>query len=337
MRKPTLTVSLLASMFLLASNSLATPSALELADWSVNAAHSLAKELPPRKEVEKLLGLSDTGTNGDSTLCSFTFVDLRRTDTLSMVAAFDSSGRGFCNNIEIVDRTASGLEDAILPTTERDQGSDVSKLIKDIAGDGRLELVVDMEIGVYQGGVQCELGWPVIFAWTGTRYADVSGQFKGFYRQRLQELTGQLTPSPTPTEQAGTIEILPSTGSGPVRRFIVRPPTAPPSDSVSSQESADEGDRDCVKAEAAKIERFLGISSDAGMLDAIKWSESDNPFTREFAINVFADIGTPEALKYLKTLAADPDPSVAVSAKASLRDVQRSPTTTYEVDSGPLE
>src|SRR5271167_1677335 len=84
----------------------ATPSALESADWSVNAPHSLAKEPPSRKDVEKLLGLSDSPTKG-STLCSFTFADLRRKDTLSLVAAFDSSGRGFCNDIQIVDRTTS--------------------------------------------------------------------------------------------------------------------------------------------------------------------------------------------------------------------------------------
>ncbi len=291
--------------------------------------------------MEELLGLSDTSTNGDSTLCSFTFVDLRRADTLSMVAAFDSSGRGFCNDIEIVDRTASGLEVAMLPTTERDQGDDVSKLVKDIAGDGRHELIVDMEVGFYQGGAQCGLHWPVIFAWTGTSYADVSGRFKGFYRQRLQELTRRLAPSPTPTpvsERVQTFEGQPSEGSGPQLRLrMILPQTAPPSQPEASEQTSDAGGPDCVKAEAAKIERFLGISRDAGMADAIKWSESDNQFTREFAANVFADIGTPEALKYLNTLAADSDPSVAVSAKDALQAARRSPTTTYEVDSGPLE
>jgi hypothetical protein len=166
----------------------ATPSALTSADWSVNAAHSLVKEPPSRKDVEKLLGLSDSPTSG-STLCSFTFADLRRADTLSLVAAFDSSGRGFCNDIEIVDRTAFGFAFADLSSAEIGQGIDVSKLIKDIAGDGRLELVVEMEVGGYQGGVHCGLEWPVIFAWTGSSYADVSAQFKGFYRQSLQELT----------------------------------------------------------------------------------------------------------------------------------------------------
>jgi hypothetical protein len=37
--------------------------------------------------------------------------------------------------------------------------------------------------------------------------------------------------------------------------------------------------------------RFLGISRDAGMSDAIKWAESDDPHDREFAIGVLVDMG----------------------------------------------
>jgi hypothetical protein len=33
----------------------------------------------------------------------------------------------------------------------------------------------------------------------------------------------------------------------------------------------------CAKVEAAKIQRFLGISRDAGMSDAIKWADSEDP------------------------------------------------------------
>jgi HEAT repeat protein len=71
------------------------------------------------------------------------------------------------------------------------------------------------------------------------------------------------------------------------------------------------------------------------MADAINWSESDDPLTRDFAVTVFEDIGTPEALKNLKTLAADPDPSVAVGAKDGLDAARGGPASAYEVDSTP--
>ena len=157
---------------------------LASADWSVTAPHNLAKEPPSRKEVEELLELGDTTMNSPS-LCSFTFANLRRTGTLSLVAASDSSGRGFCNDIEITDRTAFGFESASLPPTEIGQGIDVSKLVTDAAGDGRLELVVQMEIGGYQGGAHCGLEWPVIFAWTGTSYANVSEIGRASWRERV--------------------------------------------------------------------------------------------------------------------------------------------------------
>ena len=42
----------------------------------------------------------------------------------------------------------------------------------------------------------------VVFAWTGSSYADVSSQFKGFYRQVLQTLTQQ--PSAVSISTAGS-------------------------------------------------------------------------------------------------------------------------------------
>jgi hypothetical protein len=192
-------ISILVFPFLIGANALAAPPMpeLALADWSVNALHSLAKEPPSRKEIEEFLGLSDT----DDSPCSFTFTDLRQTGTLSLVAASDSSGGGFCNGIGIIDRTAYGFEATDLPSEAIGQGIDVSKLVQDIGGDGKLELVVEMEVGGYQGGVHCGLEWPVIFAWTGTSYADVSGQFKGYYRQQLAELERQLDgPAPKQAE-----------------------------------------------------------------------------------------------------------------------------------------
>jgi hypothetical protein len=319
---------------LLSARTAAAAPALASADWSANAPHSLAEKLPTRKEVEEFLGFSDTTDYTTDSLCSFTFADLHRTGSLSLIVASDTSGRGFCNGIGIIDRTVKGFESTDLPPTEIGQGIDVSKLIKDIDGDGRLELVVNMTVGGYQGGAHCGLEWPVIYAWTGTSYADVSGQFKGYYRQRLAEVKLQLNESsPTPApEQVETFESQPPG----LRLWAIKPERAlsvpGPAQRLANYHM------DCLKAEAAKTERFLGISSDAGMGDAIKWSESEDPLTREFAATIFDDMGTPAALENLKNLTADSDSSVAAVTKNDLRirTAQRGLTSATELESEPL-
>jgi hypothetical protein len=90
--------------------------------------------------------------------------------------------------------------------------------------------------------------------------------------------------------------------------------------------------------EAAKIERFLGVSRDAGMTDAIKWADSADPIDREFASDVLADIGTPDALEYLRTLSNDSVRGVALNAKISLDQAIKGPAVhTVEEDSIALD
>jgi hypothetical protein len=318
----------------------ATEPALASMDWSVQAPHSLVKEPSSRQAVEELLQLGDTYRSNPS-LCSFTFADLRQTGTLSLVVGYDSSGRGFCNDIDIVDRTTSGLESGSLPPAAIGPGEDVSKLIKDVNGDGRLEIVINMAVGGYQGSTHCGLEWPVVFAWTGTGYADVSSQFKGFYRQALQTLTGQHAAAsasiPGSHPQMETFQSQSADGDGiNVRARVIRPKPASAYESACLRESGGASGVDCQKAEAAKIERFLGISPDAGMGDAIKWSESSDPSTREFSAGLFADIGTSEAMDHLKTLTADSDRSVAEDSKVRLKAMQRGQISTYAVELTPI-
>lgn len=261
------------------------------------------KEPPSAEEVEKLLGFSDPTAGSDVSLCSFTFADLRRTGTLSLIVSSDLGGVS-CGYIEIVD---PGFEHAGLSTFAVGHGENVQNLIKDIAGDGRHEIVVKTVIGGYQENARCGLEWPVIFAWTGASYAAVSGQFKDYYRQRLAALKRQIAASPPSAPERPKTPVSQPTEA----RGLTAPTLAIP-------QSQKHYDMDCLKAEAAKTERFLGISNDAGMVDAIKWSKSNDPLTREFAANVFADIKTPEAINRLKILASDSGSEVAAFAKARL-------------------
>jgi HEAT repeat protein len=80
----------------------------------------------------------------------------------------------------------------------------------------------------------------------------------------------------------------------------------------------------CTKAEAAKIERFLGIDKDAGMEDAVKWAGSSDPDQRIFAIAVLKDIGTPSAVDYLRTRCSnDTSGLVPKHAKGALQSLGR--------------
>jgi hypothetical protein len=286
---------------------------LETPDWSTKQARTLNAE--PKKAVweliDNLLGV-DLGK-----LCSSQFSDLRHSGELSLAVTYDAGGNADCIDFDVIDKTPAGIEDYDFFAG----GQPFFEGIKDINGDGRYEVVVGRSFASI-GRDHCAAIWPVIYAWNGSGYADVSGQFKGFYRQRLQDLTGQLAPSPTPTavpRQFHMVEGLPLVGTGAqLRGGVVQPPPAAPSESASAQEASDAGDRDCLKAQAAKIERFLGISTDAGMLDAIKWKNSNNPYDREFVAWVLADTGTAEAIGDLRTLSRDPDPDVAATAQAAL-------------------
>jgi hypothetical protein len=212
MRKATLPVSLLASMLLYASFAFAQTAAphpdLDTADWSVKQAQSLNAE--PKDLVWKFMGHDDSSP-GNGKLCSFQFADLRHSGELSLAVTYDNGGTGDCNDFDIFDKTPAGIEDY-------DFGADpVFDGIEDINGDGRYEVVVGRSFASI-GRDHCAAFWPVIYAWDGSGYADVSGQFTGFYRQRLQELTRQLAPSPT--AYGGPQTVLYVQRTGPSRPLI---------------------------------------------------------------------------------------------------------------------
>jgi hypothetical protein len=159
--------------------------------------------------------------------------------------------------------------------------------------------------------------------WSGNGYEDVSAKHRPFYQQQLASLNeeiaalssanGQMQPPVVSQEQA------PEATTG---RHMLAPTSLSQSDEPSPAATPapklNLRNADCVKAEAAKIERFLG-SADAGMSDAIQWANSDDERTREFASDVLLDIGSAEAIRYLETLSKDTDPVVAGNAKSDLR------------------
>ncbi len=264
-------------------------STLTAHDWSVNASPNLAGNPPNVKLVERFIAsiensvgeYSILGEEGGEYVCSFRFADLRRDGFLSLVAGIGVVDRPSCRGVEIIDKTVSGFE---LYSSGGDigAGSDVSAKIRDLRHDGHLEFLLSSGLGSIPQ--RCSANWTAIYAWTGANYTDVSDRFKDFYRGRLQ-LLDKAIPALQPARGANGYAL---------------------------------SDKECLEAEAAALQRFLGISSDAGIDQAVRLATSRDRAEREFATELLAKIGTPKAREYLAKLAGDQDWTVSTYARNAL-------------------
>jgi hypothetical protein len=319
------------------------------ARWSVSAADNLASKPPPDKSILGLINaLLPAGIY--TGVCSARFVNLQHSRNLSLVACL-SDGQ-FCY-VYIVDKTRAGFQVHSLDLAHFSR--DVQ--VEDLSGNGNLELVAPTEFAGWQGRLTrtCVATWPVIYAWTDNGYSDVSSQYRGFYEKKLASLKQQIAaddaaaeapqapePAAMPTRAPVYLEQMqvrsgsgqPSSGpaeAGPLRSYVPSPAASP-----SPAVAADLANADCTRAEAAKIERFLGIDSEAGMKDAIRWADSDKPCWREFATEILRDIGTADATEYLRTLSHDSNPLVARYAQNALKAIARGPVA-HTVDREKVE
>ena len=257
-------------------------------DWSVKASPTLASKPPPLNIIESFLSAvqvavwHESGLENNEYVCSFTFSELHHSGYFSLVAGVGVVDSGTCMNVYIIDKTASGFE--IYLSGGDDAGNDVAANIKDLRHNGDSEILIDNILGSLQS--RCDANWTAIYAWTGSNYTNVSDEFDDFYRQQLDSLNKKIA----------ALHSIPVYGGG-----FVEP-----------------DDEECLLAEAAKIQRFLGVSPEAGLDQAIRLAASKNWTDRLFAASILSEIDTPKAREYLKVLAKDSDGSVATTAKACL-------------------
>jgi hypothetical protein len=324
----------------LASSCWATSPDLATADWSVRSVDNLAANPPREDAILSLLTRLGVfpGNSPYAEVKSARFADLRHSGQLSLVVSATDARQSW---LAIVDRTPSGFEVYDLDERGSLEG------IEDLAHNGRSELIVGTPLA--DTGF-CMDGSPIVFAWTGRSYTNVSDQHKTYYEQKLASLKEQIASDSAAAEETqssasiqtvhaaaaskpvpvgGTISqgsFLPDLSSGPLP-VAASPPQAPQSLPPTSSVKPDLRNADCTKAEAAKIERFLGIDNEAGLSDAIKWARSEDPGHRELASFVLRDIGTPDALEYLKSLSHDSSEEVARVALVELGQVQHGAST----------
>jgi len=311
MKRSILPVCFFALFLFFPLNSWAGSPALASANWTVGAPGNLATNPPSNDSLIAFVAKVEGGLP-NFVICSSKFADLRNSGSLSLVVA-TSDGR-FCSP-DIIDKTASGFD-----WYSFDENSQEPE-VRDLSGNGKLELVVPTNFTSYYGARHCVGQWPVIYAWTGNAYMEVSNQYKSYYEHFLASLQNKIAAAEERKKQESAQNAAESTpkGSGPQWSAgaypgpQAKPPEAPQLDEVQLP---------CAKAEAAKIERFLG-ARDTGIADAIKWAESDNPNDREFATDVLADIGTPESVEYLRTLSRDSVKSVALSAQSDITQARQ--------------
>ena len=175
-------IPLFALCCVFASSLWAAQPALVSADWSVKSPHSLATN-PPSDDA--VIALVEKLADQDRlSLCSSHFADLRHSGNLSLVVSV-SDGR-FCS-LSIIDKTGPDFTAYAAEQAHYSLGPE----IEDLAGNGNLEMIVDTEFTSWNGGgvmEPCVATWPVIYAWTGSGYTDVSSQYKGYYEQQLASL-----------------------------------------------------------------------------------------------------------------------------------------------------
>jgi hypothetical protein len=197
-----------------------------------------------------------SGEKGGTYVCSFSFADLRHDGFLSLVAGIGVRNRPSCAEVVIIDRTRSGFE-MYRSGGDIGTGQDIPSSIQDLRHDGSLELVLPEGLAIYPQ--QCAANWETIFAWNGANFSNVSAQFKNFYEKRLDYLR----------------KIIP-----------VLPPIRPPGGNSVE-------DKECLEAEEAALQRFLGLSKDAGIDQAIRLATSDDRLARQFGTVLLLQIGTP--------------------------------------------
>ncbi|MGB6554196.1 MAG: hypothetical protein WBE78_11935 [Candidatus Binataceae bacterium] len=238
-------------------------------------------------------------------------------------------------------------------------GQNLANSVLDLNHDGRLELVLRANLALYAKwslfhyGLVCGAEWPLIFAWTGNTYSNVSDRYKDYYQNYLKSVDARLAAYSSELEQASaqTANPAPAAGgaaeqtpmktsqfaiggqpqaemsSGPIgepldaRKWslpqVAAPAPAPEAAPIPAWAARNLARRDypCARIEAAKTEAFLGIDSDSTMSAAIKDSESADPNKRILAAVIFSYLGTREAEQNLKTLSNDADSRVATIAK----------------------
>lgn len=182
----------------------------------------------------------------------FTWADLQGNGNLELVATMDVNGRGFFNALYVLWRGPMGRM-----TAQEIDGwmiRDLQKVIRDLNGDGRDELIIPTVL--YQYNTAGTYTWPVIYRLKNGKYVEASRDFPKFYGDKIlpgleQQIAEYQSNSGRANQDMAAVLIM----------------------------------------ERDKIIRTLGRNPTAGLHEAYRWMNTDEPFLLLAAAATFKDIG----------------------------------------------
>lgn len=241
----------------------ASPAPLSSYNWSTSASPSLVTNPPPIDSVRSFFNVLDPSGGIEGMVCAAKFANFQNSGTLTMVV-------GHCtgNDLDFVDNTPAGFQWRTLIGLV-DSSDNVSSGVQDLLGNGTSEIVVTNYLTRPMVYGQCTTTWPVIYAWDGTNYSNVSAQpqYAPWYESQLTSLQAQKTASPSNCLQAEIDKI----------QRVLGNPTAGLADATTWAASPNSADR----LLAAQILGDIGTPAGIGALQTL--SSAADPYLASVA------------------------------------------------------
>lgn len=182
----------------------------------------------------------------------FAWVDLAGNGRIDLVVTLDVNGRAFFNALVIFGRDTAGN---ITYQELRGHGiSDLNSVIGDLNASGKDELIIPTQLISYSSAETYT--WPAVYRSEDGRYVEASRYYPSFYDDRVL---------PSLSKRIAGYQA--NTGKADVEAAAI------------------------LTMERDKILRVLGRNPTAGLQEAYKWMNSDNPRLLQNAAATFQDIG----------------------------------------------
>jgi hypothetical protein len=257
--------------------------------WPKTPSEIIRANSYPKEQIEGFVNALLAGTGGPSASCQeFRFVPMEASK-VHLIATADFSGRGFYFWVLVISPQKGAYEYLDI---QSDGPHFLAQEVIDINGDGLYEVVAKHLVGGYEGAATLPVYWLSILKVQDGRVVDVSKMYPDFYKR------------------------------------IVLPEVSFMTNVLNSASRVGKGETSILLAEYrfvyARVQRRIFGQKNAGLEEAIQWSESKATKLQELAIDALREIENPLSVQKLKQLTLSQNPDVARRAKQALAEILRS-------------